>query len=218
MWAKKSGRRRRIRAADPIWGSNGRAEEEEEEEERKRRRRNKTIKKDEPIRLERGKEFERALQGPEWDENIAMRVHTVLEDFMEFHAFFETPEECAFWQNFFMENPEVNELDPIIVAHRVSVSKWVFKKSPIRKTIKCCLLIQNRPPRCFLGISMTSRWFAFRHIISQSSITYIASPRSRTTIFKDCPPRASCKQSRFQPQALSLYKSLANLEVTRLFR
>ena len=145
MWAKKSGRRRRrrIRAADPIWGSNGRAEEEEK---RKRRRRNKTIKKDEPISLERGKEIERALRGPEWDKNIAMRVHTVLEDFMEFHAFFETPEECAFWQNFFMENPEVNELDPIIVAHRVSVSKWVFKKSPIRKTIKCCLLIQNRPP------------------------------------------------------------------------
>ena len=120
MWAKKSGRRRRrrIRAADPIWGSNGRAEEEEEEEERKRRRRNKTIKKDEPISLERGKEIERALRGPEWDKNIAMRVHTVLEDFMEFHAFFETPEECAFWQNFFMENPEVTELDPRIVAHR----------------------------------------------------------------------------------------------------
>ena len=37
---------------------------------------------------------------------------------MEFHAFFETPEECAFWQNFFMENPEVTELDPRIVAHR----------------------------------------------------------------------------------------------------
>ena len=104
------------------------------------------------------------------------------------------------------------------VVPKCSVSKWVFKKSPIRKTIKCCLLIQNRPPRCFLGISMTSRWFAFRHIISQSSITYIAFPRSRTTIFKDCPPRASCKQSRFQPQALSLYKTLANLEVTWLFR
>ena len=82
------------------------------------RRRNKTIKKDEPISLERGKEIERALRGPEWGKNIAMRVHTVLEDYMEFHAFFETQEECEFWQNFWMENPELDELDPRIVSHR----------------------------------------------------------------------------------------------------
>ena len=118
MWAKKSGRRRRIRrAADPIWGSNGRAEEE-----KKKRRRKQTIKKDEPISLEHGKEIERALRGTEWENNIAMRVHTVLEDYMKFHAFFETPEEYVFWHKYFLiENPELNKLDPRTVSYRALI-------------------------------------------------------------------------------------------------
>ena len=118
MWAEKRGKRRRIRrAADPIWGSNGRAEEE-----KKKRRRKQTIKKDEPISLEHGKEIERALRGTEWENNIAMRVHTVLEDYMKFLAFFETPEEYVFWHKYFLiENPELNKLDPRTVSYRALI-------------------------------------------------------------------------------------------------
>ena len=94
-------------------------EEQKKKKEKQKRRRKQNDKKDEPISLERGKEIERALRGPEWEKNIAMRVHTFLEDFMKFLAFFERPEEYMFWHKYFViENPELNKLDPRIVSHR----------------------------------------------------------------------------------------------------
>ena len=102
-----------IRFGDPM---------EEQKKKKKKRRRKQTIKKDEPISLEHGKEIERALRGTEWENNIAMRVHTVLEDYMKFHAFFETPEEYVFWHKYFLiENPELNKLDPRTVSYRALI-------------------------------------------------------------------------------------------------
>ena len=84
LHARKAEEEYERRAADPIWGSNGR---------------------DDPISNERGKELDEEIEEKAWN-SLSLRVHLFNEKYIQFLRHFESPKAEKEWRDFLLQNPE----------------------------------------------------------------------------------------------------------------